>query len=415
MAVAVIAFNLALTPVNLMFDRLMLQNAAVPAVQAYALIGIHLYAAAVAAGSLIIIARRWKRPTPGRLDFLVLSMGTTHLVLVPAAIVAVNQLSHGAMVVFAIGALFATVLSYERPRTMQACVALCVVAILVAVQAWQGDARVAASVQLNSLLVGVGFAVLYPLYDRTRYQHDAQRIQLEQVLAEKSTLFQAVGHDLRTPLVEIRRVARELSERQGDPQRLAHDLDTVVHRYRLVLDNLTFMEAQDEALMLSNQGPSSLAQAVDDVRGMVADDAHAKRIELSMGVGQTGADDDVLIAADRRVPTTVLHNLVGNGIKFAPPGGQVRVSSDVDATTVTLCVVNSGTPMDTAVMRQINAGQSVEASTGTAGEVGLGLGLVVARKLLAAAGGSLEARTPTGGGTEIRAVLPRYLAVNEDA
>jgi signal transduction histidine kinase len=116
------------------------------------------------------------------------------------------------------------------------------VAILIAVETLQESRTLAAAARLNTVAIAVTGSIIFPHFDRWRFQEYQRRKALQAALDVKSTLVQALGRDLRTPLVGIRRVARLLDDDapadRGHRREWASELDSLTHRFSLVLDNL---------------------------------------------------------------------------------------------------------------------------------------------------------------------------------
>jgi signal transduction histidine kinase len=103
----------------------------------------------------------------------------------------------------------------------------------------------------------------------------------------------------------------------------------------------------------------------------------------------------------------VLHNLLGNAVRFSPAGGLVRIGADrgPDGSAV-LVVRDTGIgmrpediPRALEPFQQIANGQSPDAG-------GTGLGLPIAKALTEAHGGSLAIESAPGQGTTVKVVLP---------
>jgi signal transduction histidine kinase len=405
MGVAASVINFLLVPLAFWFDAQLFQSGA-PLLQVRLMQGLHAYAGLFATVFLVYYGLTFRRDTPRRGDIAYFTLGVFSIIFVVAGIAAANQLGNGSIVIFAIGSVFALVVSFTHPAVFGAFELVAAALVVAAAATLQADAFVAASVQLNAIVIGLAASVVYVFYDRIRYTDFAQRHRLQELLRVRNTLFQALGHDLRTPLVQMRRVARILDNAAPvEPHRyeLAHELDAVTHRYGLVLDNLMAIDTRDAADDRGSGGPASLRDIVERAWELNHQEATRKEVLLTHHL-----DDDVLVAVDRDTLVAVLNNLLSNAVKFTPSGGQVELLAEIDAERVALLVRDSGVGIDTAIRAQIGSGRPVVATTGTAGEGGLGIGLWVVRTLLASIGSELtiEPNTPTG--TVARCDVPRY-------
>jgi signal transduction histidine kinase len=114
-----------------------------------------------------------------------------------------------------------------------------------------------------------------------------------------------------------------------------------------------------------------------------------------------------LVRADGERLRQVFDNLIGNALKFTPPGGDVTIAVGEAAGWVFAEVRDSGPglgPEDFA--RMFSPHQRLSAQPTGAGEDSTGLGLFIARELLTLLGGRLEVQSQPGHGAVFRVSLP---------
>ena len=132
--------------------------------------------------------------------------------------------------------------------------------------------------------------------------------------------------------------------------------------------------------------------------------ADAARLTLTVVDDDDAADRVAPVDAPRVVQ--LLSNLVGNAVKFTPPGGRVALRYGVDDDTLTASVTDTGPgiaaehlpDLFTAFWRDDRRDRS-----------GVGLGLWIARAIVEAHGGELRVDSRTDGpdhGTTFRFTLP---------
>ena len=126
----------------------------------------------------------------------------------------------------------------------------------------------------------------------------------------------------------------------------------------------------------------------------IGPDLHATRLAMA----------DTLIAAGRTdvLRTDVISNLIGNALKFTPPGGEIRVVIRPDGDRVSFEVADTGCgiPQDQLdhIFEKYYQGRG---STG-----GAGLGLAIAKAGAEAHGGRIDVTSRVGRGTRCRVSLP---------
>jgi cell cycle sensor histidine kinase DivJ len=123
-----------------------------------------------------------------------------------------------------------------------------------------------------------------------------------------------------------------------------------------------------------------------------------------------GADH---IFADKRAVKQMLINLVNNGVKFTPRGGEVRVVAMVGKAGLTIAVADTGTGIARKDLERL--GRPFEQVEGpqTRAKEGTGLGLALVRSLAAIHGGDMTLESALGVGTTVVISLP-YAAVATD-
>ena len=412
--------NLALAPIYFWADLRILALEARPAGVVYAVMAVHgwIVLTSLAALAYLLAHRRW--PVTAAIHRGVVLASVVNFVWVGAALAVINQRDTGSYVIFAMAGAIIVVLAYERPRHLVWTYLLGGAAILAASEAWGTDPAHQVSVRLNlPLTVGL-VTVGYLTYDRFRIRAFLKSRELLHWSAFKDTLFQALGHDLKDPLVDVRRAVR-LLEAERDAGRLGPDvaalpeqLEVANDRAFQVIDNLMAVGAPEGPAGAPAGAPGgalepvSLHDEVREARQRLRLRAAAKDVRLEVDL-----PGDVLMMAQPAMLQSVLQNLLGNAVKFAPPGGRARLSAEVEAHRVVLHVDDDGDGPPEGVRAIVEADARTPVATpshGTAGEAGTGLGLLVVRTFLDRMDSRLTLGPAAGGGTRATFALPRYRA-----
>jgi cell cycle sensor histidine kinase DivJ len=119
-----------------------------------------------------------------------------------------------------------------------------------------------------------------------------------------------------------------------------------------------------------------------------------------------------VIFADKRAIKQILVNLVSNGVKFTPRGGEVRVTAGLDSRGIELAVSDSGVGISKRDLERL--GQPFEQVEGehVRSKEGTGLGLALVKALASMHGGEAVIESALGEGTTVRVRLP-YAAVDD--
>ena len=132
-------------------------------------------------------------------------------------------------------------------------------------------------------------------------------------------------------------------------------------------------------------------------------DAAEKRVALDAA----DARIHVVLAGDARRLTQLLHNLIGNAIKFTPSGGRVAVRVTATDGTARLEVEDSGLGHLRRRIRSISTSASTARRAPSGARIpGTGLGLAIVKAIVDAHGGVDRRPQRTRRGTTFTIELP---------
>ena len=161
----------------------------------------------------------------------------------------------------------------------------------------------------------------------------------------RRTMFVSVAsHELRTPMTAIRSfadnmldgVAGALSDRQKTYlERIEHNLNRLTRIINQLLD-WSRLDMQKEVFRLE---PLSIAQ----IAVLVVESLRTVAAEKNVSIDIDQPEHLPMIQGDRDKLEQILWNLVGNSVKFTPPGGQVTVRFEaLSDGMVQTCVMDTG-------------------------------------------------------------------------
>lgn len=230
----------------------------------------------------------------------------------------------------------------------------------------------------------------------------------EHASAAKSRFLAAVSHEMRTPLNGILGMAQLLQRSPlDDAQRGQLEIigDSARHLQAVIGDLLDLSRIEFGKLALEDR-PLVLADCVGEVAGLLRAVAEDKGLVFSLEMGE-GLPESVLGDASRI--KQVLHNLIGNAIKFTAAGTvalQVRRVGE----TLQFRVRDSGEGVaPDEAQRIFDAFEQGPAGTAP-GRVGTGLGLTISRRLARAMGGDVVCEPPAGRGACFVFTMPCRVA-----
>ncbi|MET7419064.1 ATP-binding protein [Dactylosporangium sp. NPDC005555] len=233
---------------------------------------------------------------------------------------------------------------------------------------------------------------------------------LRQREAELTAFAGVVAHDLRSPLTAIggftEFVRESLGDRlcgqehRGEREVLDRTLATTARMRRLIDDLLGYAAARDAVL---DARDLDLRAAVDDV---VTERLAAQAVDPTTPAAQIFVGAMPSVHADPALLRQLLDNLIGNALKYTPPGQPARV--DVCATPhgdwVRVDVADRGIGIPEGEHDAIFTG--FHRAHRAAGYVGTGLGLAICQRVVERHGGTISANDNPGGGARLSFTLP---------
>jgi PAS domain S-box-containing protein len=236
-------------------------------------------------------------------------------------------------------------------------------------------------------------------------EQEARR-QAEVLNEAKDELIATVSHELRTPLNSIFGWARMLQTGGLDEAKRARAINIILRnasaQARLVEDLLDLSRIAVGRMRLDIE-LVDLNAIIEAALEMVRPTARAKNISL---LAELDDSPGTMEGAPDRLQQVVL-NLLVNSVKFTPPGGRVKISSNRTPEAVTIVVTDTGRGIDAEFLPHVFEPFRQEDSSTTRGEGGLGLGLTLARRLVELHGGQVVAESSgRDQGTTFTVTLP---------
>jgi signal transduction histidine kinase len=127
------------------------------------------------------------------------------------------------------------------------------------------------------------------------------------------------------------------------------------------------------------------------------------------GVEFRGPDaGEIYVEADPDLMDRVIWNLLGNALKFTPPGGEIGIQILKEDGSVTLEVTDTGPGIPAEKLRSVfdRFFRIDEARTSGEETSGTGLGLAIVKAIVELHRGSVSADNRPGGGAVFRVTLP---------
>jgi len=133
--------------------------------------------------------------------------------------------------------------------------------------------------------------------------------------------------------------------------------------------------------------------------------AERKGVVLKAAIAQSAAT----MYADRRAIKQILINLLSNGIKFTPRGGEVRVTAVRWESGIEIAVADTGVGISQADVERLGQPFEQVENEHVRSQEGTGLGLALVRALAGMHGGEALIDSTLGEGTIVRVRLPNAI------
>ena len=207
--------------------------------------------------------------------------------------------------------------------------------------------------------------------------HDVTREK--EVSQMKNDFVSHVSHELKTPLASITAYSEMLADGEADDEATRKQfydiIQTQAQRLNRLIEDILNISRIESGLIKVTKEPVSLAILIEQQMSMIRKYAEEKNITVSRRTpiifDQVYADKDML--------SQVIVNLLSNAVKYTPPGGSVRVATDVDeaAGRVKVTVTDTGVGIPEEELEHLfSKFYRVAANNKHAKGTGLGLNLV---------------------------------------
>jgi len=227
---------------------------------------------------------------------------------------------------------------------------------------------------------------------------EADRDRLREFVAD-------VSHELRTPIAALRAFTDLQRDGQVDEATRSEFLDRSseqISRLDWLSTNLLDLSRIDAGIFPLDMRQGDLR---DPIRSVV--EAHAELAE-QRGVSLTSKvpTRPVMARFDRERVVQLLNNLVGNGLKFTPRGGEVQVRLSDAPEGAILQVRDTGPGIPAGELPHVFERFFRGTNVGEARASGSGLGLAIARSIVEMHDGQIEVASAVGRGATFTARLP---------
>jgi signal transduction histidine kinase len=246
--------------------------------------------------------------------------------------------------------------------------------------------------------------------------------RLEAAFAQVRRFSADASHELKTPLTVLRGEIEVALRSPRDPveyQRVLGSILEEVESMARLVDDLLLLSRADAGALRWDMTPVELDRLVEEVAKEGGILGRGKQVQVKIqGL------EPLIVQGDGQRLKQLLRNLVDNGVKYTPPGGQVSLAlravkrealnvkrtdpetgpADGDFAEIIVRDTGVGIPPE-ALSRIFERFYRVDpARSRETG--GAGLGLCIAKTIAEAHGGTIEVQSPPGAGSAFTVRLP---------
>ena len=213
--------------------------------------------------------------------------------------------------------------------------------------------------------------------------------QIQHLIEGVRNVSNAIAHDLRTPLAELRARLEDILRSQPDREMTLDSLGEAVSdidRLIGVFNALLRLSEIDSGLRRAGFTRVHLAELVDDLTELYGPAAEQKGLVLET---ETGAARDIQVNGDPFLLAQAVGNLLDNAVKYTPAGGRICLGIAPDGEDrVVIAVADNGPGIPPEERERVT--ERFYRGDSARGKGGVGLGLSLVQAVARLHGGTLD-------------------------
>lgn len=230
--------------------------------------------------------------------------------------------------------------------------------------------------------------------------------ELKELDRLKGAFVNSVTHELRTPLTSIMGYAEFLEDEIGGPltpqqHQFVTELQRGAKRLESLLNDLLDFARLEAGTFKLTIREADLKEKIREALESLMPQATEAKVNLIAEF----SPEPLRIVADHERLGQVLINLIGNAIKFTPPGGTIKVRACREGDQVRCEVIDTGIGIAAKDLPKLFR-RFTQLEPGIRTGSGAGLGLSISKSIVDAHGGQIGVESELGKGSTFWFVLP---------
>jgi signal transduction histidine kinase len=222
-----------------------------------------------------------------------------------------------------------------------------------------------------------------------------------------------ISHELKTPLTSIQGFSAAIIDGTASTQEeVVHSAEVISSESQRMLGmvnellTLARLESKVEKMEFRL---TDLQPLIYGIIEKLKFNAQENEVKLSAMLPAS-----LMVLVEPEKITQVFMNLIDNGIKFAPPGGEVTVTGEEDDKEVRIMVTDTGMGIPAEELPKIfNRFYQVDRSRKANAGKSSGLGLTIAREITRIHNGDISVISKPGNGTTLTVHLPAVISIEK--
>ncbi|MFA5932817.1 MAG: PAS domain-containing sensor histidine kinase [Microgenomates group bacterium] len=253
-------------------------------------------------------------------------------------------------------------------------------------------------------LSNLGIGNIYVIEDITK------QIALEEM---KLNFVAIAAHQLRTPLTAIKGylfiLKSSITPKLNSEEKEFLDSTIIgADRMGFLIENLLNLSKVEKGELKVNLKPIDIENIIQQTIEGLLPNAREKNMKITVGESQKPYP---VILGDTSLLVEAFSNIIGNGIKYSDPGGQVTIELEKQPEGISIHVSDKGKGIAPDMIPRLF--QKFYGATKSLTELssGLGLGLFISKSIIDAHKGNININSLEGKGTTVSIFLPTSAAI----
>jgi len=230
-------------------------------------------------------------------------------------------------------------------------------------------------------------------------------VEIKQLENMRQAFVSNVSHEIQSPLTSISGFSKALQHQQvseAERDRYLAIIQSESERLSRLCDNLLRLASLDNNSAPLSTESYELDEQIREIVLLLEPQWSEKEIDIDIRL------PIIRVQASRDQFIQVWMNLIGNSIKFTPPGGKITITCKKQIDQVEIHISDTGIGIPAADLNQIFDRFFKSDRSRSKTKSGSGLGLSIVRKIILLHKGSISVRSQPGEGTTFTISIPDY-------